>query len=194
VLGTKVLVSGGLVVVAGAMLWLSTAGAQTGYGMLGSAIALLGFGIGLAMAPATDSVMGSVPSDHASVGSAVNDATRLVGGAQGVAVLGSLLASNYRDGMNDAVQALPAPAADAASGSIGGALEIAARAGGAAGQALHDAAVAAFVDGMQATLLVAAAVALAGALSAARYLPSRAPAAAGAQEEPATRARQAVAA
>jgi len=183
-LGTKVLVSGGLVVVAGAMVWLSTAGALTGFGMLGSAIALLGFGIGLAMAPATDSVMGSVPSDHASVGSAVNDATRLVGGAQGVAVLGSLLASHYRDGMDDAVQALPAPAADAASGSIGGALEIATRAGGAAGQALQDAAVVAFVEGMQATLLVAAAVALAGAVSAARYLPSRAPVA-GAREEPA---------
>jgi EmrB/QacA subfamily drug resistance transporter len=182
VLGTKVLVSGGLVVVAAAMLWLSGADAQTSFGMLGSAIALLGVGIGMAMAPATDSVMGSVPSDHASVGSAVNDATRLVGGAVGVAVLGSLLASNYRDGMNDAVREVPAPAADAASGSVGGALEIAARAGGAAGQALHDAALAAFVDGMQTTLLVAAAVALAGALSAARFLPSRAPASAASQE------------
>ncbi|HEV2785450.1 MAG TPA: MFS transporter, partial [Solirubrobacteraceae bacterium] len=137
VLGTKALVSGGLVVVAAAMVWLSGADAQTGFGALGSAIALLGFGIGMAMAPATDSVMGSVPADHASVGSAVNDATRLVGGALGVAVLGSLLAGDYRDGMQETVQALPAPAADAASGSIGGALEIASRLGGSTGQVLH---------------------------------------------------------
>ena len=173
VLGTKALVCGGLVVVAGAMVWLSGAGADTAYAPLGSAIALLGFGIGLAMAPATDSVMGAVPADHASVGSAVNDATRLVGGALGVAVLGSLLAGDYRDGMDATAQALPAPAADAASGSIGGALEIASRLGGSAGQALHDAAVASYVGGMQTALLVAAAVALGGALCAARFLPGR---------------------
>lgn len=176
VLGTRALVSAGLVVVSAALVWLSTADEQTGFAALGSAIALLGFGIGMAMAPATDSVMGSVPADHASVGSAVNDATRLVGGALGVAVLGSLLASDYRDGMDETVQALPAPAADAAAGSIGGAVEVAARLGGSTGQALQDAASAAFVNGMQTSLLVAAAVAFAGALSAARYLPGRTPA------------------
>lgn len=175
-LGTRVLVSAGLIVVSVALVWLSAADAQTGFAVLGSAIALLGVGIGMAMAPATDSVMGSVPADHASVGSAVNDATRLVGGALGVAVLGSLLASDYRDGMDEAVHALPAPAADAAAGSIGGAVEVAARLGGSTGRALHDAASAAFVNGMQTSLLVAAAVAFAGALSAGRYLPARAPA------------------
>ena len=49
------------------------------------------------MAPATDAIMGSVSIDHASVGSAMNDTTRMVGGAFGVAILGSVLAGGYSD-------------------------------------------------------------------------------------------------
>ena len=52
-------------------------------------------GMGMTMAPATESVMGSLPREKAGVGSAVNDTTRQVGGAVGVAVFGSLLASRY---------------------------------------------------------------------------------------------------
>ncbi len=63
--------------------------------------------MGMAMAPATDSVMGALPEDKLSVGSAVNDTTRTTGGALGVAVLGSLLASQYRGDMDEAVSGLP---------------------------------------------------------------------------------------
>ena len=56
-------------------------------------LVLLGVGMGLAMAPATDSIMGSLPREKAGVGSAVNDTTREVGGALGVAILGSILAA-----------------------------------------------------------------------------------------------------
>ena len=60
-------------------------------------LVLLGIGMGLAMAPATDSIMGSLPREKAGVGSAVNDTTREVGGALGVAILGSILASELHD-------------------------------------------------------------------------------------------------
>ena len=68
--------------------------------------------MGMAMAPATESVMGSLPLEKASVGSAVNDTTRTTGGALGVAILGSLLASQYRGDMDEAVSGLPHGAAE----------------------------------------------------------------------------------
>ena len=57
--------------------------------------------MGIAMTPATEAIMGSLPKEKAGVGSAMNDVLREVGGTLGVAVLGSLLASKYADGMGD---------------------------------------------------------------------------------------------
>jgi MFS transporter, DHA2 family, multidrug resistance protein len=122
--------------------------------------------------------MGTLPPERASVGSAMNDTVRQVGGALGVAILGSVLSSHYRDGMDTAAHGLPAGAGHAAHDSIAGASAVAERIGGAAGQALHHTASLAFVDGMQIAMLVAAAVTLAGALVAAVLLPARAPVAA----------------
>ena len=85
---------------------------DSSYGIVAAHLLVLGFGMGMAMAPATESVMGSLPVDKASVGSAVNDMTRTTGGALGVAVLGSLLASQYRGDMDEAVSGLPHGAAE----------------------------------------------------------------------------------
>jgi hypothetical protein len=126
--------------------------------------------MGMAMAPATDSVMGSVPLDKASVGSAVNDTTRTTGGALGVAVLGSLLASQYRGDMDAAVSGLPDGAAETASDTLSGGLSVAHRIGDLG---LADAAQHAFVSGMHFAALAAAAVALAGALVAYLVIPAR---------------------
>ena len=104
-------------------------------------------GMGMAMAPATDAIMGSLPLEKASVGSAVNDATRITGGALGVAILGSVLASGYRGGMEDAVAGMPAPAADAARESLAGGLAVASQAGGETGQRVLTAAQDAFLVG-----------------------------------------------
>ena len=73
-------------------------------------------GMGLAMAPATDSIMGSLPREKAGVGSAVNDTTREVGGALGVAILGSILAASYSSTMaaTPVVKALDAAGAEGA--------------------------------------------------------------------------------
>ena len=120
------------------------------------------------MAPATDAIMGSLPEAKMSVGSAINDTTRVAGGALGVAVLGSLLASGYRGDMDSAVSALPPQARELAQDSLAGALAVAERVGdGRLAAAAQDA----FVSGMHTAALVAAAVALAGALVAAVFLP-----------------------
>jgi DHA2 family multidrug resistance protein-like MFS transporter len=175
-LGAKLTVSGGLAILAGGLSLYATARPGSGFALIGSAETILGLGIGLAMTPATDSIMGTLPPERASVGSAMNDTVRQVGGALGVAVLGSVLSSHYRDGMDGATHGLPAQAGHAAQDSIGGASAIADRIGGVAGQTLHHTANLAFVEGMQIAMLVATAVTAAGALLALLLLPSEAPA------------------
>jgi hypothetical protein len=93
------------------------------------ALGVLGFGMGLAMARATDSIMSSLPTAKAGVGSAMDTTTRQVGGGLGVAVLGSVLTSAYRDQLAPALQGLPGRAATLARDSEGAALAVAARLG-----------------------------------------------------------------
>jgi EmrB/QacA subfamily drug resistance transporter len=172
--GTKVVVAGGLAVVAASFLLLSTVSMTSGYALAGTSVFILGLGMGLAMAPATESIMGSLPLAKAGVGSAVNDTTRQVGGALGVAVLGSLLSSSYGQAATEAMPAgLPAQVSAAAGDSVGAAVQLAARIGGPLGDAMAEAGRTAFVGAMGSTLLVAAAVALAGSLLALVFLPAR---------------------
>jgi hypothetical protein len=172
--GTKAVVTAGLVVVTTGLWLVSRVDAADGYAPIAWSLAVLGLGIGAAMAPATASVMGSVPLAKAGVGSAMNDTTRQVGGALGVAVLGSVLSSSYRDAIAPALAGLPSQAAAAAHDSLGAALGVAGRLG-AAGDTLAQAARGAFVDAMGDVALVAAAAALLGALVTLVLLPARAP-------------------
>jgi predicted MFS family arabinose efflux permease len=114
-LGIKVVVPTGLTMVAAALYLLTLADTTSGYGLIAGSLVLLGLGMASAMAPATDAIMGSLPEAKMSVGSAINDTTRTAGGALGVAVLGSLLASGYRGHMDSAASALP-PGAGARTG------------------------------------------------------------------------------
>jgi EmrB/QacA subfamily drug resistance transporter len=172
-LGTRTVVATGLTVVAAALFLLSGAEPDSGYSLVASSLVLLGLGMGATMAPATESIMSSVPKDNAGVGSAMNDTVRLVGGTLGVAILGSLLSSSYGADMEPAVESLPQPAADAASDSLGHASVVADQIGGGAGRALSSAAETAFTTAMSSTLTVAAATALAGALLALVVLPGQ---------------------
>ncbi|MDQ2826030.1 MAG: DHA2 family efflux MFS transporter permease subunit [Actinomycetota bacterium] len=165
--GTKVVVASGLAIVSASLVVLSLATATSGYGPVLASMLIMGIGMGMTMAPATESIMGSLPRAKAGVGSAVNDTTRQIGGALGVAILGSLLASTYRSSLGTTASA-------AARASVGGALEVARGIGGAQGAALARAAKAAYVDGMSVGVLVAAGVALLGAFIALVFLPSRA--------------------
>jgi hypothetical protein len=171
--GTKTVVATGLTVVAAALFLLTGAETDSGYGLVATSLVLLGLGMGATMAPATESIMSSVPQGNAGVGSAMNDTVRLVGGTLGVAILGSLLSSGYGADMEPAVKSLPQPAADAATDSLGHASVVADQIGGSAGQALSNAAETAFTTAMSTSLTVAAATALAGAVLALVVLPGR---------------------
>src|SRR4051794_13093488 len=111
---------------------------------------VVGFGMGLTMIPATDAIMGALPLAKAGVVSAINDTTRQVGGALGVAILGSLLSSAYRATMDGTtiVQALPGPIANVARDSIGAASVVARQLGGVPATALLDTARSAYIDAM----------------------------------------------
>ena len=85
----------GMLLFAAGLAVAATVAADTGYGRLAFAFVLMGAGMGLAGAPATESIMGSLPPERANIGSAVNDTTRELGGALGVAVVGSIMSSLY---------------------------------------------------------------------------------------------------
>jgi MFS family permease len=166
-IGTKLVVASGLAIVSVALVILSFATPTSGYPLVLASMLVMGVGMGMTMAPATESIMGSLPRAKAGVGSAVNDTTRQVGGALGVAILGSLLASTYRSSLGSSVS-------EAARASVGGALAVARDMGGEQGAALARAAKSAYVDGMSVGVLVAAGVALVGGLVALLFLPSHA--------------------
>ena len=173
--GTKILAGSGLIIVALGLTLLSRASATSGYGLLAVVLIILGFGMGLTMPPATDSIMGALPQAKAGVGSAMNDTTRQLGGALGVAILGSLLTSSYRSAIDgtDTLRSLPVQVAGTARDSIVAASAIADRIGGPAGATIGAAARDAFIDAMDRTVLVAATVAVAGAILTVIFLPAR---------------------
>jgi len=176
--GTKLIVVAGLLAVAGFYAWVSTASVSTAYATIAAQMVVYGVGMGLTSAPATEAIMGVVPMEKAGVGSAVNDTTRLLGGTLGVAVIGSVYASTYSSRLSSALPAhLPSALVHAAHQSAGAALGVAAHLGsggrvGLAG-AVHDAASHAFIRGLSVGCLVAAGVALAGAVMAAVLLPAQ---------------------
>jgi len=139
-------------------------------------MALLGAGAGLTIPSATESVMGSLPSRDTGVGSATNGAFLQLGGALGVAVIGSLLNTRYQGKMTSALAPyhIPHDVASAILGSLGGALTVAGQAGGVLGAELAQLARSAFVSGMDLGLAAGACVAAAGCLLALIVLPSRA--------------------
>jgi EmrB/QacA subfamily drug resistance transporter len=173
-IGTKIPVVAGLLLMAAGLAHMGTASTASGYGHFVVATVLMAAGMGLAMAPSTESIMGALPPEQAGVGSAVNDTTREIGGVLGVAILGSIANSAYVANLGDAAARLPHPAAETASSSLAGALAVAHQAPAAVGHPLALAAQDAFVRAADKGVLVAAIVAVAGAVFAARALPARA--------------------
>src|SRR5438105_3049560 len=116
--GQRVVVSSGLAVVAGGLALLALSGMHANYPLLALSLVVTAAGMGMVTAPSTGAIIASLPLNKAGVGSAVNDTTRELGGALGVAVMGSLVASLYRGD-------LPA-SAHAATASLGAGLQAAA--------------------------------------------------------------------
>jgi EmrB/QacA subfamily drug resistance transporter len=176
--GTKLIVASGLFSMAAFYLWVTTVSASTGYGTIAAQMVVLGTGMGLTSAPATEAIMGVVPKAKAGVGSAVNDATRLLGGTLGVAVIGSVYAALYASRLAGALPiGLPPTIAGTAHTSVGAALTAAGTLGTAGhpvlASAVHDAASAAFFHGFHAANYLTAGVAAAGAVMALSLLPAQ---------------------
>jgi len=176
-IGTKQIVTGGLLCLSAFFAWVSTATASTSYLIIAVQMLLGGSGMGLVSAPATEAIMGVVPKAKAGVGSAVNDATRLLGSTLGVAVIGSVYASLYSSRLTSTLPpGIPSHLASAARDSVGAALEIGTRANKAGHPALaasiHHAASTAFFHGLGIACLLAAGVSAAGALAALILLPA----------------------
>ena len=176
-IGSKLVVASGLVSLTAAFVWISTIDASTGYGQIAGQMILLGAGLGLISAPATEAIMGVVPTDKAGMGSAVNDATRELGGTLGVAVIGSVALSVYRDSLESTQ--LPPALMEPARESVGAALAASQQAATAFGDAgtraaleLSDLARTAFVDGFTTGSLVAGVVTAVAAVLILIFLPA----------------------
>ena len=174
-IGTKLVVVMGLLIVATGLFLYSVEVVMSSVVGGGFVRLLFGVGMGLVMAPATESIMGSLPKAKAGVGSAVNDTTRQAGGALGVAVIGSVFAATYHRAI-EVPAGLPADAGSMVHDSIGKALEAVRDFNlptDLAGS-VHDAASHAFVSGMQVAAWAGAAVVVCAAIIAYRFLPARA--------------------
>ncbi len=174
-LGTKVIIPAGMALMGLGLLDLSTAGVHTSYPLLAIAVAIMGAGMGLVMAPASTIIMTTVPGRQAGAGSAINDTIREVGGALGIAIIGSLSASLYRSRLADVLSTahVPGSVAHAATSSVAAADIVGRRIAGVPGTELMSAAHSAFVSAMDAGMRVAACVALVSAIAAVFALPRR---------------------
>jgi EmrB/QacA subfamily drug resistance transporter len=169
--GAKAVIATGLVATAAGMLLFSTVDTNSGFALPGWSLAVIGAGLGMAMAQATNCVMSAIPVAQAGRGSAILATMRQLGASMGVAILGSILATVYASRLGNATAALPAQAAKAAEDSVGTALQVAEEMG-AQGTDLAQAAKAAFIDGMSIDLVIGAAVTLAGAVAVLSRLPA----------------------
>jgi predicted MFS family arabinose efflux permease len=159
--GARTVVSTGLLLLASGLASMAALTASSSYAQYVVGAVLMGLGMGQTMPPATSLIMGAVPRDRAGVGSAVNDVTREVGGAIGIAVLGSLLASRYRSSLD-----VDVPGADQ---GIGSALEAAGRLG-VEGEVVRAAASDAFMSGWRVSFIVASAIVTIAAVLVRRLL------------------------
>jgi EmrB/QacA subfamily drug resistance transporter len=177
--GNKAVVAGGLLSMSIGFAWVSTASPVTPYAEIIGQMIFLGLGLGFTSAPATEAIMGVVPANKAGQGSAVNDATREVGGTLGVAVIGSVFASVYSSALvgKPGWDQVPPEALERAEDGIGLALGVVDAAAGQVGAdtaaVLADGALQSFMDGLQAGCLVASGVTLVGSLMALVLLPAR---------------------
>jgi EmrB/QacA subfamily drug resistance transporter len=123
--GAARVIAAGLVVIAAGFALLTVVSTTTPYLVLALAFAVLGAGMGVTAAPGTGEIMSAVPLSKAGVGSAVNDTTRELGGALGIAILGSIANSAFRAGIDLSGLGLPAAAQAHGEESVGAAARIA---------------------------------------------------------------------
>jgi len=160
--GHRLVGGSGIAITSVGFLAFSTLGADSGFLPLLAAQLILAVGIGFAMTPATNAIVSSLPAAKQGVASAVNDTTREIGTALGIAIMGSLFNSGYRSALDGELDGLPAGVADQAREAPGLALQVAGQLG-ERGDALATAATDAFTSGMRVSMLFGAGVLLATA-------------------------------
>ena len=174
--GNKAVVAFGLTMVAISLLGFLTLDVGSSSIHVVLVTVLMGIGMGNVMAPATESIMGSLPREKAGVGSAMNDTTRQVGGAIGVAVLGSILSSRYGPHLASLLAGkVPAPIITSARDSVGRAVLVSGQPAAAPYRAqIVSAAHQSFIGGLHLASVVAAVVVLVAVGGVLRWLPARA--------------------
>ena len=175
--GAKAVCATGLFLVTSAFLMYQLIGQDTSIWVLEGLLFIQGVGMANVFAPATESIMSTLPRARAGAGSAVNNTVRQVGGALGVAIIGSILSAAYRHGIEGSLSSLPPGAAHAAGESIGATNAVVAQASaqGADLSAVSAAANSAFIDAMHVASIASAAVAFIGVLVVLKWMPTRAP-------------------
>jgi EmrB/QacA subfamily drug resistance transporter len=178
--GANVAVAVGLIGVSTGMFLFTIARTDTPYIQLVLVVMVMAAGMAMCIPTMTGSIMSAVPLGKAGVGSAMNDTTRELGGALGVAVLGSLVASRYDARLSPALDLLPGPLKGQAGESLAGALQAGNQVGGSAGTQVATIAREAFVSGIHLAAIIAGCVALLAAAIVYRKLPAGNPHATGA--------------
>jgi EmrB/QacA subfamily drug resistance transporter len=171
-LGLRAVVFSGLMLIALGLLCLLGVEAGSPYWRAAWPMLILSTGIGLCTAPTTSVIMTTAPDDKQGVASAVNDATREIGAALGIALAGSMLAAQYPKALAPKLIGFPTSVNDAAATSLGQALEVARRMG-PAGARLADVSKTAFIDAMHSSLLVLAIVIAVSAILIGLWAPGR---------------------
>lgn len=175
--GTKLVVAAGLALMSGGFLVAATITVDAAYwGRIVVSMALMAAGLALTSGPASEAIMGALPADKAGAGSAVNDTTRELGGALGVAVIGSVLSSRYTPEVASGLDRLgvSGSALHHATGSLTAGLGTAAHLPPALQGPAVDTVRHAFLTGLSAGSLAAAAATAAAAVVALAFLPARA--------------------
>jgi EmrB/QacA subfamily drug resistance transporter len=170
--GARRVVSFGMLCVSGAFVIYTLLGPDTSYLAVAAALVLGAFGMGLSMAPASTAIVSALPLSKAGVASAVNDVTREVGGALGIAVLGTILTSRFSSLMDDRLPAaVPDETRTAARSSVSAAMAIAEKAPPELADAVRAGARAAFTDAFNSAFVVSAVLLAVMAVVASRAVP-----------------------
>jgi MFS family permease len=169
--GAHRVVAVGMMLTALGFALFANLGITTSYSYILLAVFPFATGLALTMSPMTASIMSAVPPRRAGAGSATNDATRELGAALGVAVLGSLAASKFASSVNAITKRLPVTDQRLARSSLSDALAVAHRQPHASLAIIEHGAKSAFVDGIHLACWAGTVLTVAAAGVVLRYLP-----------------------
>jgi EmrB/QacA subfamily drug resistance transporter len=183
-LGYNVAIAAGLLVTAGGFVVFSRVGAESGYGLVAVALAVIGVGIGMTMPPSLDAILAALPASQMGAGNALTRTLQNIAASFGAAIMGSILNSAYRSSLEPHLTGLPSRGRDVAEGSVAGAAAVARHLPPPVGRPLLRAAFDAYTSGMSEVWLICAGLVVVMAVLAARFMPARGPVAEGEDAAP----------